>query len=182
MRNILMLGFHVGEQYFKRYSEGDRFPQVAAYKLESRFIEALRSNGVTVSTLATLAVSTFPHIKRVWLPAASLPSVGGGQGRVMPVINLPVVKMLSRCLGVFMGFCVWGVRRMLYAFTPPIRLIWSQHTSTLDCLRNPTLSIFLTCLLTWMWRWDGAGFSNFETCGFCVTFAIGPIGSWFDCD
>ncbi|CAO3310393.1 glycosyltransferase [Pseudomonas putida] len=108
MRNILMLGFHVGEQYFKRYSEGDRFPQVAAYKLESRFIEALRSNGVTVSTLATLAVSTFPHVKRVWLPAASLPSVGGGQGKVMPVINLPVVKMLSRCLGVFYGLLRMG--------------------------------------------------------------------------
>lgn len=103
MREVLLLGFHVGEAYFERYSAGDAFPQVAAYKLESRFIEALRLAGVRVDTLASIAVSTFPRIKRIWFPAASLADSGQGKGFVIPLINLPVIKMLGRCIGSFFG-------------------------------------------------------------------------------
>jgi len=103
IREVLLLGFHVGEGYFERYSAGDAYPQVAAYKLESRFIEALRLAGVRVDTLATIAVSTFPRLNRIWLPAASLADNGQGVGRVMPLINLPVIKMLGRCIGSFLG-------------------------------------------------------------------------------
>jgi len=108
MREVLVLGFHVGEAYFERYSAGDAFPQVAAYKLESRFIEALRLAGLRVDTLATIAVSTFPRVKRIWLPAASLAGNGQGERCVMPLINLPVIKMLGRCIGSFIGLLRMG--------------------------------------------------------------------------
>ncbi|MFG0499006.1 glycosyltransferase [Pseudomonas sp. YQ_13] len=110
VRKVLLLGFHVGEAYFERYSAGDKFPQVAAYKLESRFIEALRLAGLRVDTLATIAVSTFPRIKRVWLPGKLLPGNGQGGGRVMPFVNLPVIKMLTRCVGSFYGLLRMGRR------------------------------------------------------------------------
>ena len=108
MREVLLLGFHVGKQYFEHYSVGDAFPQVAAYKLESRFIDALRLGGLRVNTLATIAVSTFPRIKRVWFPGAVLQGEAAGQGRVMPLVNLPAIKMLTRCLGSFYGLVRMG--------------------------------------------------------------------------
>ncbi|VVQ05918.1 hypothetical protein PS910_04305 [Pseudomonas fluorescens] len=103
MKNLILLGFHVGDRYFEEYSRGDAFPQVAAYKLESRLLEALRSTGVRVETVASIAVSTFPRIKKIWFPAAALSNAGGETGRVMPLVNLPVVKMLTRFAGSLYG-------------------------------------------------------------------------------
>ncbi|EPJ2812476.1 glycosyltransferase [Pseudomonas putida] len=108
MREALVLGFHVGKRYFDRYSVGDAFPQVAAYKLESRFIEALRLGGLKVNTLASIAVSTYPRIKRIWFPGVVLKGDSGSEQRVMPLINLPVIKMVARCLGSFYGLLRMG--------------------------------------------------------------------------
>ncbi|MFJ4373766.1 glycosyltransferase [Pseudomonas japonica] len=101
MRNLVLLGFHVGDDYFVRYSKGDAFPQVAAYKLEARLLSALRSTGVQVRTVASIAVSTFPRIKRIWFPSASLQAGGDQRGLVLPLINLPAVKMATRFFGSF---------------------------------------------------------------------------------
>lgn len=99
MRNLVLLGFHVGDRYFEHYSKGDAFPQVAAYKLESRLLAALRSAGVQVRTVASIAVSTFPRINRVWFPAARIHDGEEQVGQVLPLINLPLVKMVWRFLG-----------------------------------------------------------------------------------
>ena len=109
MRNLVLLGFQVGERYFEHYSKGDAFPQVAAYKLESRLLTALRSTGARVRTVASIAVSTYPRIKRIWFPSARLQGAEGQTGRVLPLINLPLIKMAVRFFGSF--FCLLRVSR-----------------------------------------------------------------------
>ncbi|MHA7847586.1 glycosyltransferase [Serratia sp. D1N4] len=108
MQNLILLGFHVGDQYFESYSKGDAFPQVAAYKLEKRFLESLRSADVQVKTVASIAVSTFPRIKRIWFPAATIEIDGHTVGKVLPLLNLPVIKMASRFIGSFFGLLTMG--------------------------------------------------------------------------
>jgi len=98
IREVVLLGFYVGEQYFEKYTQGDKFPQVAALKLEGRFLQAMRSTGVQVSTVASVAVSTYPRIKRVWFPGEIIEG-----GVVLPIINLPVIKMVTRFIGSFLS-------------------------------------------------------------------------------
>ena len=97
--NIVLLGFYVGDEYFERFSKGDSFPQVAAYKLESRFLEALKFGGGTVNTIASIAISTYPNNKRIYFPGSSFLDGSGAKGKVTPLINLPVVKLVSRFFG-----------------------------------------------------------------------------------
>jgi len=78
---------------------------VAAYKLESRLLEGLRAAGVRVSTVASIAVSTYPKNRRIWFPASILDN---GEGRVFPLINLPLFKMGIRFLGSLYGLMLMG--------------------------------------------------------------------------
>lgn len=103
VRHVALLGFYVGEQYFEEYTQGDKFPQIAAFKLEGRLLQAMKSTGVQVSTVASVAVSTYPRIKRVWFPGRNIEG-----GVVLPLINLPVIKMASRFVGSLIGLCMKG--------------------------------------------------------------------------
>lgn len=128
MPDLILLGFYVGDQYFEKYSKGDAYPQVAAFKLESRFLESLRSAGVRVTTVGSIAVSTFPNIKKVWFPAKSLSAGNDACGKVLPLINLPFLKLLTRFIGSlyylvrhgnkFEGVCVYAAHspNLLAAF------------------------------------------------------------------
>lgn len=98
-KRIVLLGFYVGDRYFEKYSVGDAFPQVAAYKLEGRFLDALRLAGGVVNTVASIAVSTYPNNKKVYFPSDSYVGVEGGKCNVTPLINLPLFKVVSRMLG-----------------------------------------------------------------------------------
>lgn len=108
IRNIVLLGFCVGDRYFERFSRDDPFPQVAAYKLESRILEALGVAGVHVSTVASIAVSTFPKHARIWFPFSVVDREGGAKGIVLPLINLPGLKMCVRFLGALYGLVRMG--------------------------------------------------------------------------
>ncbi|TWS10654.1 MULTISPECIES: glycosyltransferase [Pseudomonas] len=97
-KKIVLVGFYVGDEYFEQYSKGDPFPQVAAYKLEGRFLEALRFDGGVVNNVASIAVSTYPRNSKVYFPGAS--ELGaGGRCKVIPLLNLPLLKIVSRLLG-----------------------------------------------------------------------------------
>lgn len=99
-RKVVLLGFYVGDTYFAKYAKDDAFPQVAAYKLEGRFLQAIRSTGMTVSTVASMAVSTYPRNKRWFFPKERFVQADC-EGIVTPIINLPLFKMVSRLLGSF---------------------------------------------------------------------------------
>jgi glycosyltransferase involved in cell wall biosynthesis len=97
-KKIVSVGFYVGDEYFEKYSKGDPFPQIAAYKLEGRFLEALRFDGDIVNTVASIAVSTYPRNKRVYFPKAS--TVNNDECHtITALLNLPLAKFASRFLG-----------------------------------------------------------------------------------
>lgn len=104
-RRVIMTGFLVEPEYFRRYSSNDPFPQVAAYKLEDRYVAGLERCNATVDVVATVAVSSFPRNRNIYLPALSW---GRGRGTrwVLPNLNVPPLKLLLRFLltfGALMG-------------------------------------------------------------------------------
>jgi glycosyltransferase involved in cell wall biosynthesis len=123
-KKIVMVGFYVGDEYFDNYSKGDAFPQVAAYKLEGRFLEALRFDGAVVDTVASIAVSTYPRNKRMYFPGSYDESLGGKR-RVTPLLNLPLFKMFSRLLGTL--FSLLRLRK----FGMDVVCVYAAHTPNL---------------------------------------------------
>lgn len=108
---IVLLGFCVGDAYFERFSKGDAFPQIAAYKLESRFRDAMRAGGANVRTVASIAISTYPRNKHIWVPGARLCGSESAQGKVTGLVNLPVLKMVTRFLGSLRGLLSLGKKK-----------------------------------------------------------------------
>jgi glycosyltransferase involved in cell wall biosynthesis len=101
-KKIVLLGFYVGDSYFDKYSKDDAFPQIAAYKLEKRFLDALRFGGACVQTIASIAVSTYPRNKNWYFPGGSFADESG-IGVVTPIVNLPMFKVFTRLLGSMAG-------------------------------------------------------------------------------
>lgn len=97
-KRVALLGFYVGDQYFEQFSKDDPFPQVAAYKLESRFRQALNVGGVNVESVASIAVSTYPRNKKMYFPGSHFIDALG-KGVVTPLLNFPILKLVSRFLG-----------------------------------------------------------------------------------
>ncbi|UAW99466.1 glycosyltransferase [Halopseudomonas nanhaiensis] len=123
--NILLVGFCVSPDYFERYTAGDALPQVAAYKLESRFLRALRIGGARVRTISTAAVSTYPRNPHVLLPSQTGQAQDGRGARVLPLINLPVLKLASRFLGVLTALISQPRSEK------PVVCLYSAHTPNL---------------------------------------------------
>ncbi|TNF81279.1 glycosyltransferase family 4 protein [Pseudomonas sp. ICMP22404] len=123
-KNIVLLGFYVGDEYFEKYSKGDSFPQVAAYKLEGRFLDAMRLGGAFVNTVASIAVSTYPRNKRIFFPGMQKVN-NEGSCRIVPLLNLPMLKMLSRLLGT-----LYGLFRLRKSKTDMV-CVYAAHTPNL---------------------------------------------------
>jgi glycosyltransferase involved in cell wall biosynthesis len=102
-KKVALLGFYVGDHYFERFSRDDPFPQVAAFKLEGRFRDALRIGGASVESIASLAVSTYPRNKKIYFPGSRFVDESGVQGVITPLLNLPILKLFSRFLGSFLA-------------------------------------------------------------------------------
>lgn len=96
---VLLVGFCVSSEYFEKYTSRDALPQVAAFKLESRFLRALRLGGAEVHNISSVAVSTFPRNPHILLPRDAAVASEGVTGQILPLINLPFLKMLSRFVG-----------------------------------------------------------------------------------
>jgi glycosyltransferase involved in cell wall biosynthesis len=97
LRRVIMLGFLVEPDYFRKYSQGDPFPQVAAYKLEERYVAGLRQAGVTVDVIGSAAVSSFPRNRHWFLPSKNW-STQNDVRWVLPSFNIPLLKMPMRML------------------------------------------------------------------------------------
>ncbi|OCT25893.1 glycosyltransferase [Pseudomonas putida] len=127
MHDLTLLGFCVDDDYFLKYSKGDAMPQVAAHKLESRFLEAISGVGVEVVALSTMASSAYPRNPHVFMPAARTRQAGVVR-RVMPLINLPGLKLIVRFVMALCGLFSSGKPRMgvcVYAaHTPNLLAAW----------------------------------------------------------
>lgn len=122
---VLLVGFCVNSEYFEKYVANDALPQVAAFKLESRFLRALRLGGAAVQPISTAAVSTYPRNPHVLLPGHTMLASEGNVGHIAPLINLPVLKMASRFIGT-----LYALIRKTKA-EKPIVCLYSAHTPNL---------------------------------------------------
>lgn len=100
--DVLSIGFYVGDEYFERHSRGDRYPQVAAFKLEKRFLHAILLSGCVVNVVSTVAVSTYPKGRKIFLPKAEH-NERSMRVDTVPFVNLPFVKLLSRTVSICLG-------------------------------------------------------------------------------
>ncbi|MDS1309484.1 glycosyltransferase [Marinobacter xiaoshiensis] len=122
---VLLVGFCVSAEYFEKYTGNDALPQVAAFKLESRFLRALRLGGAEVRPISTAAVSTYPRNPHVLLPGHARVTSGGGTGQIIPLINLPVLKLGSRFIGTLLALLCQKKSEK------PIVCVYSAHTPNL---------------------------------------------------
>lgn len=164
---ILLVGFCVNAEYFDKYTAGDALPQVAAFKLESRFLKALRLGGATVLPISSVAVSTYPRNPYVLLPGRAKGVSVSYIGRIVPLINLPVLKMASRFIGTLCTLMCESreekpVVCLYSAHTPNLlaAYLYSAFTSIPFFVYVPDLPIYMdmgvkrSFVLKWMKKFD----------------------------
>lgn len=125
LKKISSIGFYVGNQYFYNASKGDRFPQIAAYKLEGRLLRSLVSAGFEVNAFSTAAISTYPGNKLVFLKGAKANEQGISIS-ASSIVNLPVMKKISRVVGLLNGLVSSSAGRRCDAF-----FVYSAHSPNL---------------------------------------------------
>ncbi len=147
---IILVGFCVSARYFDKYTAGDAAPQVAAFKLERRFLHALRLGGAEVNTISTVAVSTYPRNPYIYLPGYSKPASGGIKEIVRPLVNLPFLKLTSRFIGVLGALFAQAPREAqvlcVYSAHSPNLLaayIYSAFTSSPYYVYVPDLPVYM---------------------------------------
>lgn len=101
LRRLVMLGFLVEPNYFRKYSQSEPYPQVAAYKLEERYVEGLQRAGLVVDVIASAALSAFPWNRRLYFPFLNWSA--GAVRWVLPSLNLPFLNMAGRFVGSFVA-------------------------------------------------------------------------------
>lgn len=101
LRRLVMLGFLVEPDYFRKYSQSEPYPQVAAYKLEERYVEGLQRAGLVVDVIASAALSAFPWNRRLYFPFLNWSA--GAVRWVLPSLNLPLLNMVGRFVGSFVA-------------------------------------------------------------------------------
>lgn len=96
---ILFLGFYAEPTYLDRAFRQERNPQVSAIKFQSSLLNGLAENGCAVSMLAGLPIAPYPHNPIVRIKESRFTVAGTAvSGVLMPCINLPGVRLVSRLL------------------------------------------------------------------------------------
>ena len=120
---VLMLGFLVEPEYFNERTVVDRYPQVAARKLELGILDGLVSNGARIRVVGSFPSSTFPKnhqlffgCRRWWY--GSVPCLR------IPFINLPAVKHATRFVTSFFAL----LSEVLRYGRPDTVFVYSAHT------------------------------------------------------
>lgn len=99
-KNILFLGFGVGENYFKHFSKFDKYPQVAARKFEMCYINGMLANNVNVIAVSVFPGSTYPLNKKIFFPF-EFKCDEGYDNYVAGYINLIGLKILTKMISIF---------------------------------------------------------------------------------
>lgn len=120
---IVTIGFYVGSDYFIEHSKLDPAPQVAAFKLEERLIEAIEIFCERIDVISSIAVQTYPKNPKILFPKSSF-SLLRGAGHVIPLLNLPGLKLVSRFLGV--ARCLLRLPQR-----PDALVVYAAHTPNL---------------------------------------------------
>ncbi|MBC7490361.1 MAG: glycosyltransferase [Glaciimonas sp.] len=140
MRNILFLGFCVQFSEFACYSKTDKASQVAAWKLESRYIQGLIESHCSVTSVASFAASTYPGNSRILFRFNSAKVLPERTIYSAPFVNLPGVKLLTRFFSTIVLIAVYGFQKRNESFT---LVIYSLHQPFL--LAGLVAKFFLRC-------------------------------------
>ncbi|AYN22215.1 glycosyltransferase [Alcaligenes aquatilis] len=93
-KNLTLLGFSTSKDDFNYYTENDTFPQIAAYKYETRLAEGLIENGIHITRISSPAISTFPKNKNILIfsrnPEKNI--------KFINFINIPTIKLVTKFL------------------------------------------------------------------------------------
>lgn len=142
MRNILFLGFCVRFSDFVFYSKTDKNSQMAAWKLESRYIQGLTESGCSVTSIASFAASTYPVNSRILFRFSSDTVSHERTIYSVPFVNFPGVKLLSRLLSTLVLVVAYGFQKRNESFT---LVIYSLHQPFV--LAGLVAKLFFRCKL-----------------------------------
>lgn len=108
---LLHIGFLVSEDDFRKHSKRDPNPQVAARKLEGRFISGFKENGLHVTILSFFPATNFPGNPRCYFTFKRSNSAGF-LNVSLPFINLLGLKHVTRFLAAFLFAFIWHLKNV----------------------------------------------------------------------
>jgi len=109
---ILFLGFAISDSINDFISVRDRYPQVAAHKLQWNIIRGIEGfTGDSVDLLSAVPVSNFPLYPTVFFGFSRWSHGCGAADRCLPFINIALLKHLSRFLSSFVLLVAWLLKK-----------------------------------------------------------------------
>jgi len=123
MRNVILIGFGVDGEKFNEYSKLDNNSQVAARKLELRYIKGLIQAGFRVNSISSFPASTFPGNKKIFFGFGFNKISQEYEISTAGFINLPGCKLVTRLLSVVTLLVV----KLLREGGRPSVIIYSLH-------------------------------------------------------
>lgn len=97
MRDVIFLGFCIGFSDFAKYSKTDRYSQIAAWKLESRYVAGLIDAGCAVTSIVSFPASTYPGNSKICFGySENLKFLH--RTLTIAFINFPGLKLFTRLL------------------------------------------------------------------------------------
>ena len=100
MRNIIIIGFSMESEKFSEYSRFDVNSQVAAQKLELRYIKGLIQAGCRVNSISSFPASTFPLNKKILFGFSFKKLSKSYEVSTAGFINLPGIKLITRLFSI----------------------------------------------------------------------------------
>ena len=123
MRNIIIIGFSMESEKFNDYSRLDMNSQVAAQKLELRYIRGLIQAGCRVNSISSFPASTFPVNKRIFFGFDFKKISQAYEISTAGFVNLPGLKLVTRLFSIVTLL----VAKLLREGARPSVIIYSLH-------------------------------------------------------
>lgn len=120
--NFLFFGFIADESQLSSAFAGEAAPQVSAVKFQAALLSGLAARA-QVRVVGTPPISAFPRNKAIWLQGADFSLDTGVAGRLIPVLNLPLLRLVWR----FVAGLISG-NRFCRADRPNAILVYALHT------------------------------------------------------
>ncbi|MDF1644247.1 MAG: glycosyltransferase [Pseudomonadales bacterium] len=106
--DLLFAGFFVDDDTFSEATKGEKFPQHAAHRFQKNIIDMLlKLEWSSVDILGSIPVSTFPKNGNIVFFPKSW-NYANHKGYMIPIINIPVLRAVSRLVGFFIYLVKWN--------------------------------------------------------------------------
>lgn len=126
-KKIIWLGFAVPEEIASRLFSIDPAPAIQTHKFGWSFLRALKSAGLDLFIVSACPVQNFPLTKKILFPGGSFRQ-DGLEGRLIPFVNLAIIKHVSRFIGALVL-----IMKACKKYRPDFILIHGIHSPYLIC-------------------------------------------------